>query len=402
MVQSDITGSGSKEILVFPNIEYQFTYYDPYSGSKRSVTGLVTDVWEDRIKIKYVESKNSDTVTGDCCNCNNLSCNKRKSNYDTSKSSNTTKTCNCIYNASTSDTSKYDDPKVFFIPIANIMNVSYVTNNNTNSLDITKENKTEGEVHVMLLGISATTIKAIVVRLEFFDDNIEEAVRYVDLEVGGIYDLTYDCKHRETVYESRVKIVKIEECKDDREYHCCCGCNTMESDDYYQDCKPGKGFVRENVGFNNSVYIYHDYRNTKDDFMQAPPVRKIKITVDTSETFDGRYETIMLDSIRDCRLIAKPDGSEPDYPQTPDGSMCENCQYKTDDCDPCECIHCLPLPPHRPKPNKPGCECNGIYEYTYDNKYKATVSGENVQIYAKGETIDIDLDSLIKFYLGVE
>ena len=129
------------------------------------------------------------------------------------------------------------------------------------------------------------------------------------------------------------------------------------------------------------------------------PVRKIKITVDTSETFEGRYETIMLDSIKDCRLVAKPDGSEPDWSQIPDKSHCENCQYKTDDCDPCDCIHCMPIPPAKPRP-EPGCG-GGTYEYTYDNKYKATVSGEKVQIYAKGETIDLDLDSLIKFYLGV-
>lgn len=396
--------NNKKEILVFKNMEYMITYYNPLYGSKQTVTALVEGIWEDKIKIKCAEDKTVQ-VTGDCSICTNMNCTKRTVEYGSShitkSSSSSNCGCNCIYNSSNADISKYEDPKVYFIPVSNIMDISYAKNNAVSS-NTSTESKEEGEIHVMLLGISATTIKAIVVRLEFFDDNIEEAVRYVDLEVGGIYDLCYDCIHRQTIYESRVKIVKIEECERDDEYHCCCGCNNA-TEEYYQNCKPGRGFVRENVGFNNSVYIYHDCRNTKDDFMKAPPARKIKITVDTSETFEGRYETIMLDSIRDCRLVCKPDGSEPDYSEIPDTSMCENCHYKTDDCDPCDCIHCLP--PKRPRPDRPnkgeGCGCE-TYEYTYDNKYKATVSGEKVQIYSKGETIDLDLDSLIKFYLGVD
>lgn len=382
-------------------MEYEITYFNPLYGSKQSVTALVEGIWEDKIKIKCAADKTVQ-ITSDCSKCTNMNCTKRITEYGgSSTNSSSNCACNCIYNSSNIDISKYDEPQVYFIPVANIMDISYAKNNAMSSSNNSTESNEEGEIHVMLLGISATTIKAIVVRLEFFDDNIEEAVRYVDLEVGGIYDLCYDCIHRQTIYESRVKIVKIEECKDDHEYHCCCGKNNAP-DEYYQDCKPGRGFVRENVGFNNSVYIYHDCRNTKDDYMKAPPARKIKITVDTSETFEGRYETIMLDSIRDCRLIAKPDGLEPDHSQIPDKSMCEDCQYKTDDCDPCDCIHCMPMPPKKPRPNKGNeCKCE-TYEYTYDNKYKATVSGEKVQIYSKGETIDLDLDSLIKFYLGVE
>lgn len=398
---SNYSNTNKKQILVFNNMEYQITYYNPYLGSKQTVTGLVVGVWEDKIKIKYAEDKTV-KVTRDCSTCTNLSCTKRTVEYNSSSTNSTSSncTCNCIYNSSNIDTSKYDDPQVFFIPVANILDISYSKNNSITSSTNNTESDGEGEVHVMLLGISATTIKAIVVRLEFFDDNIEEAVKYVDLEVGGIYDLSYECIHKQTIYESRVKIVKIEECENNHEHYCCCGHHDIEDDNYYQDHKPGRGFVRENVGFNNSVYIYHDCRNTKDDYMQAPPVRKIKITVDTSEAFEGRYETIMLDSIKDCRLIANPDGSEPDYSQIPDESHCKNCEYKTDNCDPCDCIHCLPIPPVRPRPGH-GCG-GGTYEYIYDNKYKATVSGEKVQIYAKGETIDLDLDSLIKFYLGVD
>ena len=387
-------------------MEYQVTYYSTYTGSKETVSGLVVGIWEDKIKIKTArEDKNIDAVDKDKCKRCTARCMNRKAQYDPeSEYQSSSCNCSCIYNSSNNDISKYDEPNTFFIPVANIMDMSYLKNGNSSSSS-DNDSKEEGEIHVMLLGISATTIKAIVVRLEFFDDKIEDAVRLVDLEVGGIYDLTYECIHRETIYESRVKVVKIEECRNEREHYCCCGRHDV-GDDYNQNCKPGKGFVRENVGFNNSVYIYHDCRNTKDDYMQAPPVRKIKITVDTSEDFEGRYETIMLDSIKDCRLVSKPDGSNPEYgDQIPDKSHCDDCPHKTDECDPCNCIHCMPATPkpNRPgKPDKPGDCCENTYEYTYDNMYKATVSGEKVQIYSKGETIDIDLDSLIKFYLGVD
>ena len=45
----------NKEILVFPNMEYQVVFYDVNYGTRRTVTGLVTKVYEDQIKLKVLD-----------------------------------------------------------------------------------------------------------------------------------------------------------------------------------------------------------------------------------------------------------------------------------------------------------------------------------------------------------
>lgn len=346
--------------MVFSNMEYQFTFFDAKLGSVRSVTGLVTNVYEDQIKIKYISNGNN----VDCSTCCNMECKNKKTQSNTVQSP--MPTCNCIFNPP--DVTTYDGPQVFFVPVANIIDISYKVNNTNRP-----EEKPKGDVKVMLLGISATMVKAIVVRLEFFDDNIEDAVKYVDIETGGIYDLVYENKNG-TIYESRVKIVRIEEVPEG------------------QPCKPGKGYVRENIGAHDAIYI--PCYNKKDEFMQAPPVRKVRLIVDTSELFTGRYETIMLDCIRDCTMIQCANGSD----MIPEISCCDDCKFKTEWCKPDKCSHFIPKPP------KHNCHCEGVvtYTYSYDNRFKATVTGENVTIMAKGEKTDISIDTLLKFYLGVD
>lgn len=263
-------GTNTKEILVFPDMEYKFSFYDATYGVQKIVTGLVMNVYEDQIKIKCVDTR-KDTV--DCSKCRNRNtCEKAKENRNLPPMP----TCNCILNPP--DTSKYDDPKIYFIPLANLMDVSYIQN-----AIPAKPPKPKGGIKVVILGISATIVKAIIIQLEFFDDNSEEAVKYVELQKDGIYDIAYEVKN--TIYESRVKVVAIEECSDRPHNH--------------------SGIVRENVGMHNSVYD-EDCCHDKTDFMKESPVRKVKITVDTSETFDGNLEVIMLDSIRDCTLVQEP------------------------------------------------------------------------------------------------
>lgn len=262
-----IQGTNNRNIKVFPGMEYKFSFYDDTYGIKKVVIGLVDKVYEDQIKIICIDSK-KDMV--DCRNCRNIKCDRASKNHILPPMP----ICNCVLNPP--DTSKYNGPKVYFIPLANLMDVSYVMNDNP-----ANKPKPKGGAKVMILGISATVLKAIVVRLEFFDDNFEEAVKLVELEKDKIYDIAYDCKG--TIYESRAKIVAIDECE----------CTPIED--------PNTP-VRENVGMNNSVYNEACCHN-KDDFMKEPPVRKIKITIDTSETFDGNLEVITLDSIRDCKLV---------------------------------------------------------------------------------------------------
>lgn len=322
-------------------MEYNFTFYNPTTGSLQSVVGLVEEVYEDQIKIKYLESDNN------------------KSN----KSMNNNKDCICMLNPPSK--SEYSDIKVLFIPIMNIVSVTHA-----NICPNTKPEKNKkGGIHVMLLGISATTVKAIIIKLAFFDDNIEEAVKYVDLKVDGVYDLTYESNG--VVYESRAKVIRIEEVPGDN-----------------HPCKPGKGFVREHVGCHNSIYIDNCKDHcSKDEFMQSPPVKKVKIVVDTSETFSGRFENIMLDKIRDCKFIAMDNSGEDEDDM--DNTVTENNKPNNNHCG-----------NHH---NDNSCSCNKpeVFRYNYDNTYNATVIGDKVTLSIKGEKTTLSLEDLIKYYLGV-
>lgn len=277
-----IQGTNNRNIKIFPGMEYKFSFYDDTYGIKKVVTGLVDKVYNDQVKIVCIDSK-KDMV--DCKYCRNIKCDKATKNHILPPMP----TCNCVLNPP--DTSKYDSPKIYFIPLSNLMDVTYILN------DKPVDKKPKGGAKIMILGISATILKAIVVRLEFFDDNFEEAVKLVELEKDKVYDIAYEC--RGSIYESRAKIVAIEEC------------NTPVEDKNTP--------VHENIGMNNSVY---NDCHCKGDFMKEPPVRKIKITVDTSETFDGNLEVIMLDSIRDCVLVEEG--------ETTDNSIEENTNYNNE------------------------------------------------------------------------
>ena len=237
----------------------------------------------------------------------------------------------------------------------------------------------------MLLGISANIVKAIVVRLDFIEENLDDAIKYVELHKGGIYDLCYETRDG-TLFESRVKLMDIEEVPNDGT----CGCRSKY------------GYVREHVGCSNAIYTrcHHD----KDDFLMSEPVRKIKLIVDTSEDFEGRYEAIMLDMVRDCKEVI--DGNDQEFIVYDD--ICKCCPHKCEGCDPLCCdYHDHPdMPPIPPKPPKgDGCGCGTpTYEYTYkdvDNSYKAVVNGEDVTLTIKGKDTKLSLDELIKYYLGI-
>ena len=267
--------SNVKEITIIPGMEYQFSFYDPKYGTKRTIIGLVTGVYKDQVKVKCTNGK--DTVDcGQCSKRNDCAMAKNQPNLYPIF------TCNCILNPP--DTSKYDDPVTYFIPLDNLMDVSYI------------KNKPEGGVKVMILGISATVVKAIIIGLEFFDDCCSDAVKYVELQKDNIYDIKYEAKNG-VLYQNRAKVINIEECNQDFNNDCC-----------------RNSIVRENVGMNNRVYCCNGCHD-KVDFMKAPPVRKINITIDVSENFDGDTRIITLDSIRDCTLV-EPENSTTSEPET--------------------------------------------------------------------------------------
>lgn len=325
-------------------MEYKFAFYDGSTGKIHIIIGLVVDVYEDQIKVKYIK--------------NNKPC-KNNASINSYNGGHTMPSCGCILDPP--NVPKYEGPSTLFIPIANIADVSYLTTGKQNN----------GGVHVMLLGISATTVKAIIVRMAFFEDNIEEAIKYVDLKAGNIYDIAYESDDG-TIYESRVKIISIKESSDD-----VC-------------CKPGRGFVRENIGCGNSIYT--DCNCSKDEFMQDPPVKKIRVMVDTSETFDGQYEYIMLDMIRNCDLIEENnENNEVDSVV----DSCKSCPHRTLNCNPESCRYCT-------SSTSNNCSCNTIHKYDYKT-HSVTVIGDAVHITDReGKTIESDMDSLIKFYLGIE
>lgn len=354
MTQTDGDTEASKSTIIFPNMEYDITFFDITYAKLYYITALVEDVYEDQIKVKYLRNSGTGNSTKDYTSALQGAIN-----------------CNCIL--STPDLSKYEGPYTFFIPINNIVNVGYRWSSNNSSI------KDTSEVRIMLLGISATAVKAIIIRMAFFEDSLEEAVKLVELKAGNIYDIVHESDNG-AIYETRIKVMNIEECPD-------------------KSTTTGKGFVREHVGMGNSVYT--NCCVSKDEFMTAPPAPKIRIIADTSESFTGRYEAFMLDSIRDCTLVFEGEGDNNDEFDKETDSYCMSCGFYCASCHPDHCGHYVPnLPSHGGHGGHPPMPPQ-TFVYTYDGMCKATVTGDKVQIMANGKVSDVNLEDILKYYLGV-
>lgn len=381
---TDPTTTASSKVLVFPNMEYRFKFYDSTYGGIRTVIALVTGIFSDQIKVKY------HTPDRKCDTCPIFDCSSRQTktqeNYEAPMPM-----CHCVLNPP--DIQKYDGPEVFFIPVANLVDVSYVK-----VPPKPEPHRKPGGVKVVLLGITSTTLKAIIIRLDFWDDQTSDIAKVIDIGVGGVYNFTYEKHH--VIYESKAKVIGIEE-------------------ELQYNEVPGSGIVRENVGAANSVYV----APTKDDFYNAPPVRTVKLIVDTSDVFDGHYEVIYLNSLRDCKeVLAAPapfgdsdsssDSSSSDTGSTTtDGTntdstttncTCDNCADRTEFCSPLTCGKVFPPP----MPDRP-IACDGtmksIYNYKYGDGKAAILDGENVKYYdGSGNCIQLSVNDLIKFYIGIE
>lgn len=351
----EIPNNGHKEVIVFPGMEYYIRYYDTKLGAIKNIVGLVEDVYDKHsyvepcFKIRYIQNES--------CTIECKSCNRNCSNKNSNKS---IPICNCILNPP--DSSKYKSPNVIYIPIKNIIDISANRENITPNRSFGNERGTK----VMILGISATTLKSIVIHMEFFDDCIEKAVKYVDLEVCNIYDLSYISKRTNSVFETRGKLISIQECIGD-------------------PCKNGKGFVREIICPDNSIIS----NTCKKDFMEAPPVKKIKLTFDTSDDFSGNYEIITLDSIRNCSLVSEDDQLQ----NTIGGDVptnvctCPNCENNT--CIPSEYVY-----------PENDCSCNTNNQCYTIGDYKVVIDGDKVKVDNNGEKSDIEMSEILKFYFG--
>lgn len=343
----------SKEVLVFSGMEYIIKYYDTKLGVIKNLVGLVESIYGDKdylgepcIQFKYRIDDESCTI--DCKSCNNICFKKNESK--------SIPICNCVLKAPNSD--KYSSPITEYIPIRNIIDIRF----NRENMSPVKDVKRERGTRVMILGISATTVKAVVVHLEFFDDCHEDAVKYIDLSVGNIYDVTYLSKRDDTVYEIRGKLESIHEFID-------------------EPAKNGKGFVRETVGFDNNITTS---KISKRDFMEAPPVKKVKLIFDTSEDFSGCYTTITLDSIRDCSYVSG-DGIT-DVDKDP-ASICACHSQNNSKHESHTCGYLNP---------KHNTRC-----YTFDG-YKVLVDGDKVIVNTKdNKLLNLDMSEILKFYLGI-
>lgn len=343
----------SREVLIFPGMEYTIKYYDTELGVIKNLTGLIEAIYGEKEKVesciqfKYKEDDKSCTL--EC-----KSCNKACSNKNNAKS---IPICNCVLNPPRSG--KYTSPIIAYIPVRNILDIRF----NRENMSPMEEAKRRRETKVMILGISATTIQSIIIHLEFFDDCLEDAVKYIDLSVGNIYDIAYLSKKDDTIYEVRGKLESIQEFID-------------------EPCKGGKGFVRETVGCCNNVI---SSKRSKKDFMESPPVKKVKLIFDTSEDFSGQYTTITLDSIRDCRYVSENNSDN----KTDDvASICSCCSHNTGSCKPDSCGHF-----HKPKPEG---KC-----YILDN-YKVFVDGDKITAYDQDNNrVNLDMNEVLRFYFGV-
>lgn len=234
-------------ITVMPGLEYAFKYMEPDTGNMVSIKAIAIDFFKDCIKVKCIERLQEQNSVFNNCHMH--------------------MGCQCIENY----TVKNDETDILFIPTANIINIKECLYD--------KRNK---EVRVLILGISAEIVKAIVINMSIFDDRYEDAVKKITLEAGKIYDISY--MENNTIYNCTGKIVHIEE------------------DDNSVINTPPCCHVREHVRNCDSYYMGFD-DVSKEEFMNANPVNRVKIIMDTSEMFSGDYETIFLDSIRDCTLV---------------------------------------------------------------------------------------------------
>ena len=90
ITSSDLNKS-TKTVMVFPDMEYTLSFFDIGAHAKRIVTGLVTKVYKDQIKIKIARPMDEK------CNC--------QANNETTTAP--MPNCNCVLNPP--DTSKYDE-----------------------------------------------------------------------------------------------------------------------------------------------------------------------------------------------------------------------------------------------------------------------------------------------------
>lgn len=290
-----------KIVFVFKDYEYTVCFFDEETGARKTITG-------------EIESINGDN------SCPGNQYIVLRCLPETGKKSTEEKTirsgmpsCGCFLN--TSSANKYQGLVFHTIPIRNIVDMSYASSKQPGPPDPGCCDK-DKEAKVVLIGISADVVKAVVVNLKLLMDDKEGSVKDITLKLGNDYTIAYYNSNEKTMYEFDGQLVSIRPI----------------------DKRPPKASpvrISEQVGIGDSVY------NTKcgcgstdkDDFLTRDDqeCNDVELKFDTADFNFGTGETILLSQIRDCTLIR--DNSiptptpEPDEPETP-SCNCNNCNYK--------------------------------------------------------------------------
>ena len=334
-----------KTVYIFEGYEYCFKFFDSESGCIRSITGMVESMTGDNSNPngQYITVKCFDTSSSETTSDADVSVTRGLPN------------CGCFFNKP--DAGKYNTPITVDIPISSISDVSYVRG----TPEPGKPPRKKG-VKVVLLGISADIVRAVVINLKMIDDGCDcsDAVRDVNLKAGNIYTIAYYSSRNKAMYEFDGKLISIKET------------DQLPSTDTVVRCP-----VCEQVGLGDSIYNSSNctcITNDKDEYLTSEPMDKdILLTFDISEDFSGEYATIMLSWIRDCKPIAE-------YPDMDDGG---NTGTIDPDIPNCEC--CCGKPIHM---------ASGETSITIDPVTKdVTFTNDNI-------SDKVSLQEVIDFYFG--
>ena len=281
-----------KTVLVFIGYEYTVSFYDIRSNKLVTITGVVESFTGDNISagnqyftLRYIPetSINSDVDKEVIKGLPN---------------------CGCVFNKPSVD--KYQGSTTIDIYTAVITDMNYT------SEYVPHPGVPKKGVKVVLLGISAELVRAVVVNLKLLEDgcNCEDAVRDVNLRTGNTYTIAYFNSKDKTMYEFDGKLVAIKETE-----------LKPANDSVVRQC--------ENVGLGDSIYTSDCECGCTDDYMTSDPLSTdVLLTFDTSTDFTGEYQSIMLSWIRDCKPIDECPELPPDHPYPPCG--CETCQHYKD------------------------------------------------------------------------
>ena len=271
-----------KTIYIFSGYEYEVSFYDEKMGCKRCITGVVDSITGNNfnpsgqfITLKYLE-KNDKHENTEVCGM---------------------PPCRCILNKP--PLYKYDGPSYIDIPVYNIFDINYLVSHNPKPPIPLKG------VKVLLVGITATTVKAIIVDLKFLYDGCDQGIKAVSLEVGKTYNVAYYSLKDRTVYEITGKLINISEV--DRPVNIDSAVRFTQ--DYTTTSDPDScEFDKNSTGNRRDINGYKSLSPISN--------KDVSLVFDTSTEYEGEYQTIMLSWLRDCDLVeSEEDDTEVSTPE---------------------------------------------------------------------------------------